>query len=176
MHVIKTSLTSVLLVSLLGCASNVSQEMRQGGIESKHLYREAFKTTDRHARDLDIRRAKHMIVRTVALEPYTRHSMNETEQLFKLLPNPKVIIYVYPHLSTRDNAPIPGYTTAVSLYKSDEYALPTELLAQGVGVTTKPVTTPAVKTPEQRILSPEEMSLDAKRIRAANDRIAGDGS
>jgi len=60
------------------------------------------------------------------LDSYTRISANEIKQLFPLLPNPTITIYVYPHLSTKHRAPVPGYTTAINLYERDEYALPSE--------------------------------------------------
>jgi len=125
-------LISFLGLVVCGCASDASYQMQQGGIESKELYRRAsLSDYEVDGRLNDINRAKQMIQRENYHESYTRTALNETEQLFKLLPNPKISIYVYPHLSTRDNAPVPGYTTAVSLYRSDEYALSDEVLAQG---------------------------------------------
>ena len=60
-------------------------------------------------------------------ESYTRSSLNEINQLFPRHRNPQITLYVHPHLSTGDNAPVPGYTTAFNLYASDEYALPSEV-------------------------------------------------
>lgn len=60
-------------------------------------------------------------------ESYTRSSLNEINQLFPKHRNPQITIYVHPHLTTQDNAPVPGYTTAFNLYRSDEYALPSEV-------------------------------------------------
>lgn len=62
-----------------------------------------------------------------SLETYTRTASNEIEQLFPRHPNPTIAVYVYPHLSTRHDAPVPGYTTAIELYEADQYALPGEL-------------------------------------------------
>jgi conjugative transfer region lipoprotein (TIGR03751 family) len=36
-------------------------------------------------------------------------------------------MYVYPHLSRQDEAPVPGYSTAFELYEKAHYALPGEL-------------------------------------------------
>ena len=60
-------------------------------------------------------------------ETYTRSSLNEINQLFPKHRNPQITLYVHPHLSTQNNAPVPGYTTAFNLYASDEYALPSEV-------------------------------------------------
>lgn len=61
------------------------------------------------------------------LENYTSIAAQEIEQLFPMLPNPQIVVYVYPHMATSTRAPVPGYTTAISLYERDEYALPNEM-------------------------------------------------
>nr|BFE89560.1 hypothetical protein GCM10020185_00960 [Pseudomonas brassicacearum subsp. brassicacearum] len=49
---------------------------------------------------------------SVALqEPYTRTAANEIRNLFPRLPNPDLVLYVYPHLSGTEQAPVPGYST-----------------------------------------------------------------
>jgi conjugative transfer region lipoprotein (TIGR03751 family) len=47
----------------------------------------------------------------------------EINSLFPTLPNPQLVMYVYPHLSQLDEAPVPGYTTAFSLYEKTYYAV-----------------------------------------------------
>jgi len=59
------------------------------------------------------------------LVDYTRQSGNEVEQLFPLLPNPQIVIYVPPHFTAKGR-PIPGYTTVTRMYDHDEYAMPGE--------------------------------------------------
>lgn len=59
---------------------------------------------------------------------YTRTANNELSNLFPKLPNPMIVMYVYPHLAGQDQAPIPGYSTAFTLYEKDHYALPGELV------------------------------------------------
>ncbi len=57
---------------------------------------------------------------------YIRNSMNEIKQLFPRLENPDISIFIYPHLATTNSVPVPGYTTAIPLYESVQYALPGE--------------------------------------------------
>lgn len=57
---------------------------------------------------------------------YTREAHTEIEALFPVLPNPQLVLYVYPHLG-EDGAPVPGYATAFPLYERVEYALPGEV-------------------------------------------------
>lgn len=59
------------------------------------------------------------------LVDYSRSSNNELEQLFPVLPNPQLVMYVYPHLTPKGR-PVPGYTTAFKMYEKDEFALPGE--------------------------------------------------
>lgn len=45
---------------------------------------------------------------------------------FELLDNPMLLIYVHPHLATKDRMPVPGYWTAIPMYDRTEFALPGE--------------------------------------------------
>ena len=58
---------------------------------------------------------------------YTRTAANEIEALFVRLPNPDLILYVYPHLATVDDVPVPGYSTVFPMYERVIYALPGEV-------------------------------------------------
>ncbi len=60
------------------------------------------------------------------LSGYTRNAHNEIQQIFPRLKNKTLIMYIFPHLSQRERHPVPGYSTAFTLYKQTEYALPGE--------------------------------------------------
>lgn len=47
---------------------------------------------------------------------------------FALLPNPLVTVYVYPHLATAEQLPIPGYQTQFPLYETPTFAKPQAVL------------------------------------------------
>jgi conjugative transfer region lipoprotein (TIGR03751 family) len=57
---------------------------------------------------------------------YTRTAQNEIYSKFKRLPNPDLVMYVFPHLAGSDPAPIPGYSTVFPLYQRVQYAMPGE--------------------------------------------------
>lgn len=57
---------------------------------------------------------------------YTRTAQNEIYRQFYRLPNPDLLMYVYPHLAGSDPVPVPGYTTLFPLYQRVQYALPGE--------------------------------------------------
>ena len=68
-----------------------------------------------------------------ALQGYTRDAFKEIDVLFPRLPNPTLVMYVFPHLAGEAHAPVPGYATAFPMYEQVEYALPGEVTAQPIG-------------------------------------------
>lgn len=57
---------------------------------------------------------------------FTRTAHDEIRSVFPVLPNPILILYVFPHL-TAQGYPVPGYATSFPLYNRIEYALPGEV-------------------------------------------------
>ena len=57
---------------------------------------------------------------------YTRTATNEIRQQFRRLPNPDLVMYVFPHLAGTDPVPVPGYSTVYPLYQRVQYAMPGE--------------------------------------------------
>ncbi|MCB2005601.1 MAG: TIGR03751 family conjugal transfer lipoprotein [Rhodoferax sp.] len=57
---------------------------------------------------------------------YTRTATNEIRQQFRRLPNPDLVMYVFPHLAGTDPVPVPGYSTIFPLYQRVQYAMPGE--------------------------------------------------
>jgi conjugative transfer region lipoprotein (TIGR03751 family) len=60
------------------------------------------------------------------LAGFTREAHTEIKALFPKLPNPALVLYVFPHL-TASGQPVPGYATSFTLYEKTEYALPGEI-------------------------------------------------
>ncbi len=63
------------------------------------------------------------------LKGYTRNVNSELTLHFPRLPNPTIVLYVFPHLSL-EGTPVPGYSTTFPMYETVEYALPGEILVQ----------------------------------------------
>jgi len=57
---------------------------------------------------------------------YTRTAQNEIRQLFHRLPNPDMVMYVFPHLAGTHPTPVPGYSTVFPFYERVHYAMPGE--------------------------------------------------
>jgi conjugative transfer region lipoprotein (TIGR03751 family) len=61
------------------------------------------------------------------LAGYSRTAHTELETIFPRLPNPTLVMYVFPHLAGAERVPVPGYATTFPLYERIEYALPGEV-------------------------------------------------
>ncbi len=57
---------------------------------------------------------------------YSRTAQNEIYRQFYRLPDPDLVMYVFPHLSGAEPTPVPGYSTVFPLYQRVQYALPGE--------------------------------------------------
>ncbi len=56
---------------------------------------------------------------------YSRTQESEIGQQFPRLPNPDLVMYVFPHLAG-GTAPVPGYSTVFPFYGQVQYAMPGE--------------------------------------------------
>ncbi len=61
----------------------------------------------------------------IGLHGYTRDAANELDIRFPRLPNPTLVMYIFPHLSG-EGTPVPGYSTVFQLYDRAHFALPGE--------------------------------------------------
>jgi conjugative transfer region lipoprotein (TIGR03751 family) len=77
--------------------------------------------------------SRPIVTGEAALEGYTREAFKELDTLFPRLPNPTLVMYVFPHLAGESQAPVPGYTTAFPMYEQVEYALPGEVSERPMG-------------------------------------------
>ena len=85
------------------------------------------------------------------ISSYTRTPDNETDLLFPRHENPTLVMYVHPHLAGAEGMPVPGYTTALTLYERTPFALPGE----GVEATVRrPVPTVTDRTDRRQPTSP----------------------
>jgi len=75
-----------------------------------------------HVAARDVRRGE------ADLHGFTRTVHNETQALFPRLPNPALVMYVFPHLAD-EGVGVPGYATSFPMYAKPEYALPGEAAA-----------------------------------------------
>lgn len=116
----------VILISVLayGCAGGKDSLLPQDGPTMKEVYDDHFKKS-RQRDDARAEVSQRGIAGDPGLEDYTRSAATEVEGLFPRLPNPDLVMYMFPHLSEQ-GYPVPGYSTTFSLYDRVEYALPGE--------------------------------------------------
>jgi len=126
---------SLISLVLAGCASTKEAILPQDGPSMKAIY-------DGHVHEMNARDPKvirhelgsrRLNTGEAALQGYTRDAFTEIDVLFPRLPNPTLVMYVFPHLAGETRAPVPGYTTAFPMYEQVEYALPGEIPGHPVG-------------------------------------------
>jgi conjugative transfer region lipoprotein (TIGR03751 family) len=66
-----------------------------------------------------------------ALAGFSRSAFTELDTLFPRLPNPTLVLYVFPHLAGPEGLPVPGYATTFTLYERTHYAFPGEVTGPG---------------------------------------------
>ncbi len=126
-----THLSTLSLISLVlaGCTSTKDNVLPQDGPSMKAIYDGHIQTMNARnpqaiRRELGNRR---LDTGEAALQGYARDAFNEIDALFPRLPNPTLVMYVFPHLAGETRAPVPGYATAFPMYEQVEYALPGEV-------------------------------------------------
>ena len=123
----------VVAMPLAGCATNKEQLLphgettmldvwqRETGRSGHQQLLEARQALRRPLTDAD---SKAMLAQHKAA--YTRTASNEINSQFRRLPNPDLIMYVFPHLAGTERVPVPGYSTVFPLHERVQYALPGE--------------------------------------------------
>ncbi len=119
------------LISLLlsSCASTKDAVLPQDGPSMKAIYEQHIE--EMGARDpLVVREAlgnRPVVDGDGSLHGYTREAYNEIDTTFPRVPNPSLVMYVFPHLAGKERVPVPGYVTTFPMYERAEYALPGEV-------------------------------------------------
>lgn len=116
-------------LALGGCASTKESVLPQDGPSMKAIYDAHFEGMG--ADDpLAVRGelgTRPLGDDDVDLAGYSRTAHTELETIFPRLPNPTLVMYVFPHLAGAERVPVPGYATTFTLYDRVEYALPGEV-------------------------------------------------
>ncbi|MDN5869197.1 MAG: TIGR03751 family conjugal transfer lipoprotein [Nitrococcus sp.] len=131
MHAHLRPIAIIVWISLVlgGCASTKESVLPQDGPSMKAIYEAHFAgmgADDPLAvrRELGVRPLRHG---DADLAGYSRSAYTEIETIFPRLPNPTLVMYVFPHLAGTERVPVPGYATTFTLYERVEYALPGEV-------------------------------------------------
>ncbi|MFA0053644.1 MULTISPECIES: TIGR03751 family conjugal transfer lipoprotein [Vibrio] len=120
-------LNGLLIVTLLlsGCSTNQEAVLPQPDTSVKQVWNEKMgqgqSPTDLPAGVDSPTRALDAKALARKQSDYARDSYRETQQLFKRLPNPDIVLYVLPHRAGQ--LPVPGYTTVFPLYERVHYEM-----------------------------------------------------
>ncbi len=128
---IRIAVLGLISLVLGGCAGTKDTVLPQDGPPMKAIYEQHIR--EMGARDpLAMREAlgdRPIVDGDGSLHGYTREAHNEIDTTFPRLPNPSLMMYVFPHLAGDEQVPVPGYVTTFPLYERVEYALPGEVPA-----------------------------------------------
>jgi len=122
-------IAALVSTSLAGCAGTKDTVLPQDGPSMKTIYERHIE--EMSARDPIVLREAlgHRPIADAdeSLAGYTRDARDEIDAIFRRLPNPTLVMYVFPHLAGDEPVPVPGYATAFPMYERVEYALPGEV-------------------------------------------------
>lgn len=132
---IEVATIALACAAIAGCATSKQKLLPHGPTTMQDIWNQntaaGVGRTDRRlieAREV-LRRPLTSAEARLALEGnkgYTRTAQNEITRQFHRLPNPDLVMYVFPHVAGVASAPVPGYSTVFALYERIEYALPGE--------------------------------------------------
>jgi len=124
-----TSISLFLIALLSGCASTSKEEiLPQDGRTMQETYEGHFKQLNQDSLEsMRNNSGRSISAADDDLHGYTRDAGHEINNLFPRLPNPTLVMFIYPHLAGATGNPVPGYATAFPMYKGVEYALPGEV-------------------------------------------------
>ena len=123
------TLLSIVLISLAGCAGSKDTILPTDGPSMKAIYTKHFHDIGMND-PMSVReelKARPLDTGLADLAGYVRDAYNELDTIFPRLPNPTLVMYVFPHLAGQERLPVPGYSTSFPMYRQVEYALPGEV-------------------------------------------------
>ena len=127
----KALITSAVLItvfcSLSGCMNPGKNLIPQGGdMTMSEIYHSegAQSSNDSHPRALGKTLKTERAEKYSDYRGYSASAKNEINNLFHKLPNPQVVIYIYPHMveSSGERYPKPGFSSAFYLYRQNHFA------------------------------------------------------
>nr|WP_298412398.1 TIGR03751 family conjugal transfer lipoprotein [uncultured Halomonas sp.] len=137
----RSALIALALMSLgllAGCATSKDELMPTSGVTMQELWKQGISETGSASVSDDADRQGVVAARGALRRPigamqmvdertrYTREAANEIVSQFARLPNPDLVIYIYPHLAGNAAMPVPGYSSVFPLYDTPQYAMPGE--------------------------------------------------
>lgn len=117
-----------LTVGLAGCSTNKEKMFPHDDTTMKDIWQQGAGSASQQSL-LDARAQLRRPISNDTVINYgefTRNAANEINSQFQRLPNPDLVMFVFPHLSGMEGVPVPGYSTIFPLYNKVQYAMPGE--------------------------------------------------
>lgn len=122
----KNLLTLAFLPLLLtGCATSKNELLPPGDQDMKTTWQSHSGGTQRLMDARATLRRPLTPVPATEQAAWSRTGENEVRSQFRRLPNPDMVMYLFPHMVAGET-PVPGYSTVFPLYIRTWYALPGE--------------------------------------------------
>ncbi|ATY89398.1 TIGR03751 family conjugal transfer lipoprotein [Pectobacterium atrosepticum] len=128
----KYQIMATLLIAFLSGCSTSKEEMLPAG---EHSMLELWNGADGEGTTRRSAQAREALRRPLSTgenqaslhddRSYSRTQESEISQQFPRLPNPDMVIYIFPHLA-EGSTPVPGYSTVFPFYSQTQYAMPGE--------------------------------------------------
>ncbi|SFH38657.1 TIGR03751 family conjugal transfer lipoprotein [Pseudomonas sp. NFACC45] len=132
---IEAMAAALAVIALTGCATNTQDLLSHDGstmLEVWNRQTTGSRNGQSSQRLLEARQALRRPLTEPLVSsfsaPYTRTAQNEIQRQFHRLPNPDLVMYVFPHRAGTEAVPVPGYSTVFPLHQRVQYALPGERL------------------------------------------------
>lgn len=130
------AMTAVLMAATVaGCATNTEQLLSHDDSTMLDVWNKQTGGTQNGQAGQELLSARQALRRPLmeplipsSSMPYTRTAQNEVYRQFHRLPNPDLVMYIFPHWAGTDPVPVPGYSTVFPLYQRVQYAMPGERL------------------------------------------------
>ena len=125
-----TRIAALLSISALAACASTESVFPQDAPTMRETYDrhfEGLRGSERPIPDRSHRERQGLQEGPAALAGYTLAAHREIDALFPRLPNPTLVMYVFPHLAGAEGVGVPGYTTSFPMYERVHYALPGEV-------------------------------------------------
>lgn len=120
---IKTALLISISLAAASCAGPKKRVVSEDAPTMQQVYEEKF-GAEKPAGDTHAERP--VSEGAVDLRGYTRDAAVELDALFPVVPNPTLVMFIYPHV-TDAGREVPGYSSRLKMYRKRHYALPGEM-------------------------------------------------
>lgn len=132
---IETIIVTLIVATLSGCATNTEDLLTHDGHTMMDVWNQQTSGAQNGLAGQQLLDARQALRRALTeplvpstTEPYTRTAQTEIQRQFHRLPNPDLVMYVFPHRAGTEAAPVPGYSTVFPLHQRVQYAMPGERL------------------------------------------------